>query len=85
MKLRKYLRVVPTLRISGATRLLLPHTFMAWTGQILKHNKSVPMLMFTNIKILFCICTKFIIEDKKTVKYTFMEMSNLHLKLLDIL
>jgi len=44
MKLSAYLHVVPTLRISGATHLLLTHAFMAWTGQILKHSKSVLML-----------------------------------------
>ena len=43
MKLSTHLHVVPTLRISGATRLLLPHAFMAWTGKILKHNKSMLM------------------------------------------
>lgn len=44
MKLSTHLHVVPTLRISGVTRLLIPHAFMGWTGQILKHNKSVLML-----------------------------------------
>ena len=41
--------------------------------------------MFIIIKLLFCICTKFIVENEDTVKYIFMEMSNLHLKLSDIL
>jgi len=41
--------------------------------------------MIINIKLLFCISTKFIIENEDTVKYIIMEMSNLHLKLLDIL
>jgi hypothetical protein len=41
--------------------------------------------MLLNIKLLFCICTKFIIEIEDTVKYVFMEMSNLNLKLLEIL
>jgi hypothetical protein len=41
--------------------------------------------MLINIKLLFFICTKFIIENEDTVKYIFMEMSNLHWKLSDIL
>jgi len=41
--------------------------------------------MFIKSKILFSICTKFIIENGDIVKYIFLEMSNLHLKLLDIL
>jgi hypothetical protein len=41
--------------------------------------------MIIKIKLLFCTWTKFIIGNEDTVKYVFVEMSNLHLKLLDIL